>query len=236
MEQYDIIWDATKITELTIPPEKKRKVDSIFENQQNNFKIIKKSKEEEPELFQLTDNSVFRVGTEIHFTDQINKTSIQKMIRLISNIIHEHINDNKNNDARLEIVYIVDSPGGSVTSVLKFVDFLRIVRSKYKFVEFTSIITGFAASAGTIMAICADKRVMTKNSFAMIHELSSGTFARMTHFLTYTDYLKKLNNNLIDIYCNVTKKSVDEIEILLNKETWFSAEEYLNNKFVDEIK
>lgn len=183
-----------------------------------------------------TNNSVFRIGNEIHFSCGVDEGSIQEIIRHIANIIQEHTTKSKSTHEKLEIVYIVDSPGGSVSAILKFVDFLSLVREKHKFVEFVSIISGTAASAGTIMAIVADKRFITKNAYAMVHELSAGNRSKYTFLKSYMNYLSMLHNNLVDIYCKATQKPRAEIEDLLNKETWLSAEEYKKYGFVHDIK
>lgn len=179
-------------------------------------------------------NQVYTIGTEIHFTCGINRETIQEIIRQMSELIYEH--KKKKGDEKLTITYIVDSPGGAVTSVLKFVDFINIIKKKYDFVEFVSIISGMAASAGTVMAIAADKRYITYCAHAMIHELSTSNSSKYTEFISYAEYLKKLHNRLVDIYCDKTGKKRQEIEDLLRQETWFSAKQYLKHGFVDEIK
>jgi ATP-dependent protease ClpP protease subunit len=182
-----------------------------------------------------TDNSIYTVGNEIHFSCGIDKNSIQEVIRQMTELITEH--KKKSDDGeKLVLTYIVDSPGGSVTSVLKFVDFVELAKSKYHFVEFVSIISGMVASAGTIMAMVADKRYMTKNAHAMIHELTAGNQSKLTFLRSYMAYLNLLHDRLVDVYCSKTKKTKEEIEDLLKNETWFSAQEYLNNGFVDAIK
>lgn len=180
------------------------------------------------------DTAIYTVGNEIHFTCDINKTSIQVIIKQITDVITEH--EKKHGQEPFNLVYVVDSPGGSVTSVLKFVDFIKRTKEKYPYVKFVSVISGMVASAGTIMAIVADERIMTKYSHAMIHELSSGTSNKYTHFVSYTKFLTTLHNCLVEIYCNKSKLDKDTVEKYLNGETWFSAEEYKKLNFVDEIK
>jgi ATP-dependent Clp protease protease subunit len=178
------------------------------------------------------DEMIYTIGTEIHFTADINKETIEKMIKMISNII----DDNADETDELTIAYIVDSPGGCVNSVLKFVDYINMVRDKYPHVKFISIVTGLVASAGTIMSIVADKRLMTKHAHAMIHELSSGNSGKYTQLISYTKFLTELHNTLLDIYLEHSKKDKREMESILNTETWFNAQEYLEHGFIDEIK
>lgn len=196
----------------------------------------KRSKVDNNKSIFVDEKFVYTIGNEIHFTANINKISIQEIIRQMTNLIHDHKKKSDEEPEKLNIVYTVDSPGGSVTSILKFVDFITLAKKKYPFVEFTSIITGLTASAGTIMAIVADKRFMTKNAHAMIHELSSGNQGKYTELRSYCKFLDQLHDKLVTIYCDKTKKSREEIEGLLKNETWFSADEYLKFGFVEEIK
>ncbi len=184
----------------------------------------------------LEEKFIYTIGNEIHFTCDINKASIQEIIKQMTQLIHDHKKNANGEPDKLTIVYIVDSPGGSVTSILKFVDFVEVAKTKYPFVEFISIITGLVASAGTIMAIVADKRFMTKNAHAMIHELSSGNSGKYTELRSYVRFLDHLHDKLTNIYCKKTGKSLEEIEKLLKNETWFSAEDYLKYGFIDELK
>lgn len=183
-----------------------------------------------------TNSGIFVIGTEIHFSCGINKETIQEMINSISLLINNHKENSSGKPEQLTITYIVDSPGGMVTAVLKFVDYLNIVRKKYDWLKFVSIISGMTASAGTIMAIVADERYITENAHAMVHELSAGNSSKYTELMSYMDYLYKLHSTLVSIYCKKTNLSVDDVEDILRKETWFSAKEYLDYGFVDAIK
>lgn len=181
---------------------------------------------------------IYSIGNEIHFSTAIDKETIEYAIRLITEIIHNNKDDYKKykeGDKKLEIVYIIDSPGGCVSSILKFCDFIKRVNEKYPFVEFISVITGLAASAGTTMATVAHKRQMTEHAHAMIHELASGMSGSYTKLNSYGNYLKKLHNELADIYmqrCNTKRKRILK---LLKNETWMNAQEYLKLGLIDEI-
>jgi ATP-dependent protease ClpP protease subunit len=181
------------------------------------------------------DNLIYSIGKEIHFTAGVDKFTIEKLIKLITKIVHDHETKHKNDKKKMNITIVVDSPGGSVHSVLKFVDFIKLVKNKYPHITFTSIATGFVASAGTIMCVVADKRLMTPHAHAMIHELSSGNTGKYTHMMSYSKHLTDLHNVLLDIYMKVSKVPRNEMEVLLNTESWYSAEEYKKLGLVDDI-
>lgn len=208
---------------------KKRKYNEY--NEYNGHNESNKCNCKKPKLFDFDDNMIYSVGTEVHFTAEINKENVEKIIKEITKIIEKN-----KKKSELNIAYIVDSPGGCVNSILKFVDFIKMVKIKHPKVKFISIVTGLVASAGTIMCIVADKRLMTKNAHAMIHELSSGNSGKYTHLMSYSQYLSSIHNTLLNIYLENSNKSKEELELLLNTETWFNAKEYLEGGFIDGIK
>ncbi len=212
---------------------RKRKRGSENENNER-LDFIRASKK--PRYVLEGNEMIYSIGNEIHFTSDINKDSIEQIIKEINKIIEDNSNEYRTEDEKLTIAYIVDSPGGCVDSVLKFVDYVNLVKNKHPYVEFVSIITGLVASAGTIMCIIADKRVMTKHAHAMIHELSSGMGGKYTHLMSYAQHLENMHTALLDIYLDRSNKTKKEMEKILNTETWFSSKEYLDHGFIDEIK
>ena len=79
-------------------------------------------------IMEIDDELIYSVGTEVHFTGEINSDTIETVIKEITKVINDKKDGYHSNDDKLTITYIVDSPGGSVTSILKFVDFIRIKR------------------------------------------------------------------------------------------------------------
>ena len=190
-------------------------------------------------VYELDDESmIYTVGTQVHFTAQINNDTIEALIKEITKVVEDNVPKfgAKDSTKKVNITYIVDSPGGSVTAVLKFVDFISMVREKQPHIEFTSIITGMAASAGTTMCVVADHRCMTRNAFAMIHELSTGNQGKYTQLVSYIEFTKTMHKILVRIYMTVCNRSEAELEDLLKTESWFDAEGYKALGFVTEIK
>ncbi len=193
-------------------------------------------KNQEKKIVLLDEHFVYTIGNEIHFTTGVNRTSIQTLIKQIMELIMEHKKKTIGEPDKLDVVIIVDSPGGSINSVLKFCDFLDMCRTKFPFVTFTSVISGSAASAGTIMSIYCDKRYITRHATAMVHELRSGFSDKMQEITSYYKHLTDLHNKLANIYIERTKLSREEIDKIMRDETWYTAEEYKKLGFVDDVK
>jgi len=104
---------------------------------------------------------IYTTGNEVHFAyDHVDKLSIELLIKQITRLVEKKYK-NKKADDEVTITYVLDTPGGSVHAALKFVDFISLMKEKYPGLIFVSVITGLVASAGTTMAIIADKRKPT---------------------------------------------------------------------------
>lgn len=201
------------------------------------------------------DKSIFLAGErEIHFNSHVDGETITRIKKLISNVVEKNkdklvkfgedgkVPTERIDDPNINITYIVNSPGGSVHDVLDFVDYIGILRATFYNIRFTSIITGMVASAGTIMCIIADKRQMTRFSFAMVHELTTGVSrTNYTRIITHAEFIQNVHTALLTIYqeargiplTDVIKTK--ELEELLIKESWMTPHQYMNLGFIDEI-
>ena len=192
----------------------------------------------EKTCFGSSTKSVYNEGNEIHFSTSVTKASIDELIKLIYNVIwcyqKKATGYVKPEDSKIQIILHIDSPGGSVSALLKFVDFCSIIKEKNN-VELITIGSGLVTSAATIMCLMGDKRLLTKNCTFMIHELSTGHSSQFTRFKTYMKHIQDLNDTLSELYLDNSNMSSEEVETLLRKETWLTAEEALEYELVDEI-
>ena len=213
---------------------KKRKINDIISDDfpyDNISSLHMKSKK----AYEIYSPYIYSIGKEIHFSSPVEKITIEILTKTMSEIIDKFYKDH-DEDEELTLTYIVDSQGGDVSAALKFVDYLDLTRQKYTHVKFVSVISGTAASAATTMSVVADKRYMTKNATGMIHELSGGIYGRYTQMISRTEHIKDTHKKIVNIYlprCNVDKK---KLNVLLRKDKWFNADQYLEYGFIDEIK
>lgn len=144
----------------------KRKFDEIddydepsMEPERKKFKLFK------------SDKMIYTIDNEVHFTDSVNSRSIETLIKKITKLINKNHEKYVGGKEKFNINIIIDSGGGGVFAICKFVDFLTLTKKKYPYVTFTTIVTGWAASAASIMSCVGDRRLMTRNATYMIHEL-----------------------------------------------------------------
>jgi len=213
---------------------KKRKFDAINDNENDNdneyFVEPKKIK-----LFKNENKMIYALDTEVHFTEQINKTTIETLIKKITKIINKYHDKYEGTNDKLNITYIVDSPGGCLSSTFKFIDFISLTKKKYPYINFTSVITGCCASACTLISIPTDKRQMTRLASVMIHQLKSGRESKFAEFMSYSKHLNNQHEKLVKIYLDNSNVTREQLENLLINETWMTPEEYKCYGFIDEI-
>jgi ATP-dependent protease ClpP protease subunit len=124
----------------------------------------------------------------------------------------------------------IHSEGGEVHAALSVFDLIS-----NNLVHINTIITGNASSAATIISMAGHTRKITRNSYMLIHNISSAFWGKMHEFEDEMQNMAKLTMNLKQIYKdygNIKKKQLDE---LLRKDLLLDAGTCLKYGFVDEI-
>lgn len=132
------------------------------------------------------------------------------------------------------ITFVINSPGGSVDSGFAIWDQVKMISSPV-----TTLITGLAASMGSILSLCATskRRFATPNARIMIHQpsLSGVIQGQATDLEIQAKEMIKTRNSLINIYVKATGKSFEEIDRAIDRDTWMTAQEALEFGLLDKI-
>lgn len=122
------------------------------------------------------------------------------------------------------ILMIINSPGGSVDSGFAIWDQVQMISSPV-----TTLVTGLAASMGSVLSLCAapKRRFATPSSRIMIHQpLLSGVIqGQATDLDIQAREIIKSRNTLVSIYVDATGKSAEDIEKAIDRDTWMTAHE-----------
>jgi len=132
------------------------------------------------------------------------------------------------------ILFIINSPGGSVDSGFAIWDQIQMITSPV-----TTLVTGLAASMGSVLSLCASpgRRFATPNARIMIHQpLLSGVIkGQATDLEIQAKEMLKTRSILVDIYVKATGKDKKAIEKAIDRDTWMTAEEALHFGLLDKI-
>ncbi len=124
----------------------------------------------------------------------------------------------------------INSPGGAVFDGIAIYNLL-----KQHAAEITVYIDGLAASIASVIAMSGDRVIMAGNALFMIHNPSGIVFGTAEDMRKTADVLDKVRSTMTGVYAGKTGKPEDEINGLLDAESWFTADEALAAGFVDEI-
>lgn len=122
------------------------------------------------------------------------------------------------------ILFVINSPGGSVDSGFAIWDTVKMITS-----PITTLVTGLAASMGSVLSLCAapKRRFATPNSRIMIHQPMIGGVVQgqVTDLEIQAKEMLKTRSALVQLYVESTGKDAETIERAIDRDTWLSAEE-----------
>ncbi len=162
----------------------------------------------------------------IFLSDGVDGDSAKEIIRKLWYL--EHIAPGK------PILFIINSPGGSVDSGFAIWDQIKMLSSPV-----VTLVTGLAASMGSLLSLVADKgrRLATPNSRIMIHQpLISGVIrGQATDLDIQAREMLKTRGVIVDIYAHATGKDRKAIEKAIDRDNWMTAEEAKEFGLLDKI-
>ncbi len=158
--------------------------------------------------------------------DGIDQETARDVIRKLWYLEHK--------DPGKPILLVINSPGGSVHAGFAIWDQVKLISSPV-----TTLVTGLAASMGSILSLCAKKgrRLATPSATIMIHQplLSGMIEGQATDLEIQAKEIIKMRNSLVHIYMDATGKTFDEIEKAIDRDTWLTAEEAKEFGLIDRV-
>ena len=129
------------------------------------------------------------------------------------------------------IVLYLTTHGGIVHAALAVVDAIESLQ-----VPVHTVISGYVASAGTLISLAGQKRFMMPNSFMMVHEIRSGFWGKYSDARVEYENVTKLMEHIIQYYLGKTKITREKLTEMLRTDTDMTAAECLELGLVDVAK
>lgn len=130
-----------------------------------------------------------------------------------------------------EIHVRINSGGGSVFAGVAIHSMLKRHPAKVNV-----YVDGWAASIASIIAMAGDRIMMAKGSFMMIHNPSCFMCGEAKDFRKQAEVLDSIRESLLEIYYNRTGKDKADLTKWLDEETWFTAEQAVENGLADHVE
>ena len=124
----------------------------------------------------------------------------------------------------------INSGGGSVVSGISSMD--TILRCK---VPIHTYVDGFCASAATFMSVVGSYRFMSRNSYMLIHQLSTQFWGKYSEFEDEKQNIDLMMKTIKDVYKEYTKVPEKKIDEILKHDLLWDAKTCLKYGLIDEI-
>ena len=167
----------------------------------------------------------------IYFYSEVNRSknlALNKSLVTISNTLHNRGNSLSTDPGRIYLH--INSFGGSVFAGLSSVDYILNCK-----VPVTTVIDGCAGSAATLMIIVGHHRTMHRQSFMLIHQISSAMWGKFEDMKDDMKNSELLMETIIKIYEEHTRIPRSELKEILKRDIWWDAKTCLDYGLVDEI-
>lgn len=162
----------------------------------------------------------------IFFSDAVDEKTTNSAIRKLWYL--EHLDPGK------PILFVINSPGGAVDCGFAIWDQVKMLKSPV-----STLVTGLAASMGSILSLCAapGRRFATKHARIMIHQprVMGLIQGQATDLEIQAREILKTRQAIVDIYVEATGKDRKTIEKAIDRDTWMSAEEALEYGLLDKV-
>ena len=135
-------------------------------------------------------------------------------------------------DPERAISLYINSPGGSVTAGLAIYDTMQYIRAPVG-----TLCLGQAASMGSLLLAAGEPgmRRCLPNAQVMLHQPSGGAQGQAADIAIVAKEILKTREKLNKIYVSHTGKDVESIERVMDRDTYFTAEEAKEFGVVDEV-
>ena len=125
---------------------------------------------------------------------------------------------------------LINSGGGSITAGISSMD--TILRSK---VPIHTYVDGFCASAATFLSVVGSYRFMSRNSYMLIHQLSSSLWGKYSEIEDEKKNLDLMMETIKNVYKEYTKVPMKKLDEILKHDLLWDANTCLKYGLVDEI-
>ena len=207
-----------------------------------SHELVAGGKEKERES---AHTNIKRIENTIYFTDRITHQTAHQLNIMLKTCELDILDDMKlaedaakKTKAKYAVVrvdprpirLILSTQGGLVHAAFSVVDTIKSLE-----VPVHTIVSGYVASAGTLISLAGAKRSITSNSFMMIHEIRSGFWGRYSDARAEYENITKLMEHITTYYVAHTKITRERLRDMLRSDNDLTAAEALEMGLVDVV-
>ena len=178
-----------------------------------------------------TDKHISVQENKIYYYSSVNRDSAVELNKKIAELESKSLSLSHSLDIETPPVKImINSGGGSIVAGISSMD--TIIRSK---VPIHTYVDGFAASAATFLSVVGNHRLMSRNSYMLIHQLSSSFWGTYANFEDEKQNLDLMMKTIKEVYKKYTKVPMKELNSILKHDLLWDAQKCLDMGMIDQI-
>ena len=178
-----------------------------------------------------TEKHISVQDNKIYFYSGVNRNACSELNKKMSELETKALTLSLNLDIDPPPIKIyINSGGGSVVAGIASMD--TILRSK---VPIETHVDGFCASAATFMSVVGNYRAMSRNSYMLIHQVSTQFWGTYANFDDEKKNLDLMMKTIKDVYKKYTKLPMRKLDEILKHDLMWDAKTCLEYGLIDEI-
>lgn len=178
-----------------------------------------------------TEKHISVQDNKIYFYSGVNRNACCELNKKISELEAKAVTLSQNLDTQTPpIKLFINSGGGNIVSGISSMD--TILRSK---VPINTYVDGFSASAATFLTVVGTHRYMSRNSYMLVHQLSTQFWGTYSNFEDEKQNLDLMMKNIKNIYKEYTKIPMKKLNEILKHDLLWDANTCLEYGMIDEI-
>ena len=178
-----------------------------------------------------TEKHISVQDNKVYFYSGVNRNSCSELNKKMSELETKALTLSLNLDIDPPPIKIyINSGGGSVVAGISSMD--SILRSK---VPIETYVDGFAASAATFMSVVGNYRAMSRNSYMLIHQISTQFWGTYANFDDEKKNLDLMMKTIKDVYKKNTKLPMKKLDEILKHDLMWDAKTCLEYGLIDEV-
>jgi ATP-dependent Clp protease protease subunit len=150
----------------------------------------------------------------------------------VANIVIAQLLFLQSEDSKKDISLYINSPGGSVPSMLAMIDTMNYIKN-----DVSTICVGQAASAASMILSAGEKgkRYALENAEIMIHQPMSGIEGQVSDIEIAARHLIKMKEKLTKMLSKNTNQPLKKVEVDMDRDFYMSAEEAKKYGIIDKV-
>jgi ATP-dependent Clp protease protease subunit len=194
-----------------------------------NKKKMQQTADNEDVVYDTDD--IYREDNHIYFYTDIDRNAISRLSTLLRSAEEYCIVMGLRLRMDTIPIYLhIYSNGGCIYSAFSAMDLIQSLK-----VPVYSVIEGATASAGTLISMICEKRLIRPLGHMLIHQLSSACWGKMSEITDEYNNLKELMKTIRELYLQHTKLSAKKLDELLRQDVWLDANQSILYGLADEI-